>query len=152
MDQALFREAMARWASGVTIIAARHEGRVVATTVSAFFSLSLEPPFVLAALGPNATVLPFLQPAAPVGISVLAESQRRLATAFADPFPVGENPFDDDVAPVVPDALVRLRCTVHERMPSFDHTLITAAVGDVHFGEAAPLIRFRRRYHAISTR
>ena len=37
-----FREALAAWASGVAVVACRTERRVVATTVSAFMSLSLE--------------------------------------------------------------------------------------------------------------
>jgi flavin reductase (DIM6/NTAB) family NADH-FMN oxidoreductase RutF len=152
MDQTLYREAMARWASGVTIIACRHDARVIATTVSAFFSLSLEPPLVLAAIGPNATVLPFLQPHETFGISVLAESQRRIATAYADSFPVIVNPFSDDDAPVIADALVRLHCVVRERIGTGDHELVVANVTDAHFTEEGALVRFRRRYHAISAR
>jgi flavin reductase (DIM6/NTAB) family NADH-FMN oxidoreductase RutF len=152
LDQTLFREAMSRWASGVTIIACRHEARVIATTVSAFFSLSLEPPLVLAALGPNATVLPFLQPHETFGISVLAQSQRRIASAFADSFPVIEHPFSGDVAPVISDALVRLHCAVRDRIRADEHDLVIANVIDAQFNEEGPLVRFRRRYHALSAR
>ncbi|HSJ07406.1 MAG TPA: flavin reductase, partial [Longimicrobiales bacterium] len=68
MDEARFRDVLSRWASGVSIVAVHDEGRAVGTTVSAFTSLSLEPPLVLVALGSNATVLPFLVPGAAVGI------------------------------------------------------------------------------------
>jgi flavin reductase (DIM6/NTAB) family NADH-FMN oxidoreductase RutF len=150
MDQKLLREALGRWASGVAVVACRHEGRVVATTVSAFVSLSLEPPLVLIALGPNATVLPFLAVAAPFGISILAASQRRLAAVFADPFPVTTEPFPALDPPLLPDALVRLHCSVRETRTAGDHTLVIAAVDELHFTDAAPLIRFRRRYHVLA--
>ena len=73
-----FRDLMASWASGVTIVACRDERRVVATTVSAFLSLSLHPPQILVALAPNATVRPFLSVGVSFGVSILAGDQRRL--------------------------------------------------------------------------
>jgi flavin reductase (DIM6/NTAB) family NADH-FMN oxidoreductase RutF len=151
MEQKLYREAMARWASGVAVVACRHEGRVIATTVSAFLSLSLEPPLVLLALGTNATVMPFLSVAAPFGISILGGSQRRLASVFADPFPAITDPFPAADPPLLPEALVRLHCTVRETRTGGDHLVVIAAVDDVHFTDAAPLIRFRRRYHALAS-
>jgi flavin reductase (DIM6/NTAB) family NADH-FMN oxidoreductase RutF len=144
-----FRDALSRWASGVTIVAIRVDGRVVGTTVSAFTSLSLEPALVLVALGPNATVLPFLQPGAPFGISLLAAEQRRLATIYADPFPVGPDPFPPDGVPVLPDALVGLHCTVREARAAGDHTLVIAGVDRLATREAQPLIRFRRAWHRL---
>jgi flavin reductase (DIM6/NTAB) family NADH-FMN oxidoreductase RutF len=143
-----FREALGHWASGVTIVAFRSEGRVIATTVSAFLSLSLEPPLVLIALGPNATVLPFLQPGAEFGISILGASHRRLASVFADPFPVGASPFSDDV-PLVPDALVGLACSVTDTSRGGDHTLVTAAVRRLAVGHGTPLLRYRRSWRVL---
>ena len=150
MDANYFREAMSRWASGVTVVACRHEGRVIATTVSAFLSLSLEPAEVMLVLGGNATVLPFLVDHAVCGVSVLSAAQRRLAAVFADSFAVTADPFSADGAPVLPDALLRLSCTVRETRAVGDHTLIFARVDQAHFTDAAPLVRFRRRYHGLA--
>lgn len=132
------------------MVAARDAGRVVATTVSAFTSLSLSPPSVLVALGPGATVLPFLSPGARCGISILARGQARLASVFADPFPVGPDPFAEDGHPVIPDALVALACVVTETRPGGDHTIIIAAVEDASTNGDEPLVRYRRRYHGIA--
>jgi flavin reductase (NADH) len=149
-DTDRLREALAHWASGVTIVAARDEARVVATTVSAFLSLSLEPPLVLIALGPNATVLPYLQPGSAFGISVLGHEQRQLAAVFADPYPVGPSPFPPAGEPLVDGAMVGLACTVQETRPGGDHVIIIAAVDAVRgpFG-AEPLVRFRRKYRRL---
>jgi 3-hydroxy-9,10-secoandrosta-1,3,5(10)-triene-9,17-dione monooxygenase reductase component len=149
LDGDVFREALSFWPSGVTIVACRSGARVVATTVSAFTSLSLEPPRVLIALGPNATVLPFLSPGASFGISVLAREQARLATVYADSFPVGPDPFTGAGTPLVRDALVGLDCRVTESRGGGDHTVIIAEVLDAAIREQAPLIRFRRRYHGL---
>lgn len=152
MDRDDFREAMARWASGVSVIACRHDGVPVATTVSALLSLSLDPPAILLALGPNATVLPFLKPGAEFGVSVLSAAQRRLAAVFADPLPVGAPAFTDGT-PVLPEALLGLHCTVREARTAADHTIVIAGVRDAIVSGApeGPLIRYGRRYHALFT-
>lgn len=145
-----FRAALARWASGVAVVACRHDGRIVATTVSSFMSLSLHPPLVLLAIGPNATVLPFMQPGERFGISILAEGQRRLATIFADPFPVGPDPFDTHGTPLIAEAMVRLDCTIHETRRGGDHTIVIAGVERADLSAAdRPLVRFDRRYRAL---
>jgi flavin reductase (DIM6/NTAB) family NADH-FMN oxidoreductase RutF len=135
----------------VTIVAVRSGGRVVATTVSAFLSLSLDPPLVLVAIGPNATVRPFLQPGTELGISVLAADQKRLATVFADAFPVGPDPFPAEGAPLIPGSLLRIVCDVARVDPGDGHAVITAAVRDIARDRGSdPLIRYDRKYRALA--
>lgn len=140
---------MSHWASGVAIVACRTDGRVVATTISAFLSLSLEPPKILVAIGPNATVRPFLQPGQPFAVSVLGAEQRRLATIFADPFPVGPDPFAGEGDPLIDDALLGLACTTERVDEGGDHAVVIALVRDVVRGSGPPLIRFDRKYHTL---
>jgi flavin reductase (DIM6/NTAB) family NADH-FMN oxidoreductase RutF len=124
----------------------------VATTVSAFMSLSLEPPLVLLALGANANILPFLKAGEVFGISILSASQRRLATIYADSFPVGRDPFSTEGVPLVHNALVALACIVKESRPGGDHTVIIAGVQHIAFGAAEqPLIRYNRGYHGLQS-
>ena len=47
LDSEEFRDVMGRFASGVTVITADHEGRRYGTTASAVSSLSLEPAMLL---------------------------------------------------------------------------------------------------------
>ncbi|HSJ06161.1 MAG TPA: flavin reductase, partial [Longimicrobiales bacterium] len=75
--------------------------------------------------------------------------QGRLATVFADPFPVGPDPFLPGTPPRVRDAVAALTCSVHEVSRAGDHTLITAEVKDATVGAEQPLVRFRRRYHGL---
>ena len=147
-----FKEALARWASGVTVVAVRDEGRVHATTASAFLSISVEPPHVLVSLGPGAQALPFLEPGAPFGVSVLAEDQRRHATVFADAFPVGASPFPDEGTPLIPGALAGLACRVRDVHAAGDHRLVVGLVEDVVLrteGEGRPLLYWDRAYRGL---
>lgn len=150
IDRDTFRDALAAWASGVALVACRTERRVVATTVSSFMSLSLDPPLILVAIGPNATVRPFLQPGQPFGVSLLGAAQRRLAMTFADPYPVGPDPFRSEGDPLIPDGLLGLSCVVERVDDGGDHAIVIAAVTDVLSGQTgAPLIRYNRKYHAL---
>ena len=57
IDQDLFRAVLGRFASGITVITTRDAGGVPhGMTVSAFSSLSLDPPLVLACIAANATM------------------------------------------------------------------------------------------------
>ena len=47
IDDAQFKEAMSRFASGVTVVTTEHEGVLFGMTVASFASLSLHPPLVL---------------------------------------------------------------------------------------------------------
>ena len=144
------RETFARWASGVSILAVRDAGRVHALTVSAFVPVSVEPPLVLASLGPNAAALPYLEPDVPFAISLLTATQQALASRYADSFPVGPSPFPDTGAPVVEGALASLTCTVEEMMQRGDHTLVIGRVDAAREGpDSDALIYFRREYHSV---
>lgn len=143
---------MAQWASGVAVVACRTDERVVATTVSAFLSLSLDPPTILVAIGPNATVRPFLHPGQPFAVSVLGAEQRRHATIFADPFPVGPDPFPAEGDPLIDDALLGLACTTERVDEGSDHAIVIARVRDVVRGAGSPLVRFDRKYHTLHDR
>lgn len=142
---------MSRWASGVTVVAVRDGARVYATTVSSFGSVSAEPPLVVVSLGPNAQVLPFLKDGARFAVSILGDSQRRLATVFADPYPVGPSPFPDDGDPVVRGALASLVCTVRRKVPVDRSLLVVGLVVEAGLGEGGgPLVYWRRDYRAVS--
>ena len=144
------RDAFARWASGVAIVAVRDEGRVYATTVSSLATVSLEPPQLVLSLSPGAQVLPFLPVGAGFGVSVLAASQRRLATVFADSFPVGPSPFGAEEPPRVAGARVTLACRVSALHPATPARLVVTVVEAVHAGEEErALVHWKRAWHAL---
>lgn len=151
IDRNAFREALAAgWASGVTVVACRTGDRVVATTVSAFTSISLDPPLILIGVGPNATIRPYLIEGAAFAVSILAADQRRLAMIFADPYPVGPDPFPAERDPIIEGCLLGLGCKVERVEEAGDHAIVIAAVSDIVRGTGGvPLIRHNRQYHAL---
>lgn len=145
-----FREALSRWASGVTIVAVRDGGRVHATTVSSFASVSARPPLVLVALGAGAQVLPFLKEGTRYAVSVLTGDQPRLASVFADSFPVGSSPFPAEGPPVVPDAHATLVCSVHAVLPVESARIVVGLVEEARASEPGdPLLHYHREYREL---
>jgi len=152
IDSATFRSVLGRFASGVTVVTVRDgDGRDHGMTVSAFCSVSLEPPLVLACIDRSATVLEALAAGGTYAITVLAESQEALSRRFASEV---DDRFDGvgyTRAPggsaLLDDALAWLECRVEARVDAGDHVVV---IGRVEFAEvserAGPLLYYRSGY------
>jgi flavin reductase ActVB len=153
VDSMTFRNAMARFASGVTVVTTRDEaGAPWAFTASAFSSLSLDPPLVLVCLEKRAESHPAFMSAESFAVSILADSQGDTAWRFAkrgtDKFAGIEMESGAHTGlPLVPDALVQLECRMHERLDGGDHTILVGEVLDARLNEgAAPLLHYNRQF------
>jgi flavin reductase ActVB len=145
----LFRRAMTRFASGVTIVTTLDaDGRRWGFTASAFTSLSLEPPLVLVCLDRRADSHPAFSSAPGYVINVLGREHELLARQFAtkeiDKF-AGDafRPGLRDGLPVLDDALVSLKCRSHACHDGGDHTIL---IGQVEYAivrdDGAPALYF----------
>jgi flavin reductase (DIM6/NTAB) family NADH-FMN oxidoreductase RutF len=148
IDAKDFRQALGRFATGVTIVTVEHEGHIRGITVSAFMSLSLEPPLVAICIDKNAQAhLPLLH-AKRYGVSVLASDQTSISNHFAGMPSLEDDPFTivQDM-PVIADALATIICTVDATHDTGDHTLFVGRVTHLEWREdAEPLLYYRGRY------
>ena len=81
-----FRDALASFATGVTIVTARDpQGQPVGVTVNSFNSVSLSPPLVLWSLARRSSTLAAFAAASHYAIHVLGAHQKALAERFATP-------------------------------------------------------------------
>lgn len=144
-----FRDALARWATGVAVVAVRDARGVAATTVSSFSSLTLEPPLVLVALSERAQALPRIQAAGRYVINVLSSEQVELADRCSRT-EVRED--DLDARGLIPGALVSLSCTLHDSPRYGTHTLLVGRVHEVVTLDRAaePLLYWNRQYRNLS--
>jgi hypothetical protein len=78
-----FRKAMGSFAAGVTVVTVCHDGRLVGTTVSAFSSVSMDPPLVMVCLKRDSRTLAALGQAKTFCVNILASDQGDLAYRFA---------------------------------------------------------------------
>jgi flavin reductase (DIM6/NTAB) family NADH-FMN oxidoreductase RutF len=81
--EAAFREALAQFGSGVTVVTARGSVGPVGFTASAFTSVSLAPPLVLVCVAGRASAHDVVVAADAFGVNVLSERQQWVAEQFA---------------------------------------------------------------------
>jgi flavin reductase (NADH) len=151
VSPAAFRDAAALWASGVAVLAASDGDDVEAITITAFSPLSAEPPLVLACVGNDAAVLYVLEEAGRFTINVLAATDRRAASAFAQRLPLEPSRFAPGADPVLQGALVSLVCRLAETHPGGDHRIVVGHVERIVMGsyDAEPLLYYARDYHGL---
>jgi flavin reductase ActVB len=152
-DGAAFREALARFASGVTVVAAQAEGRLVGFTATGFTSVSLSPPLILVCVGKRASVHAVVVGAARFGVSILSERQRWIAEQFGrsgqDRF-AGVDVRSGDI-PLIDGAVAHLECRHHAQHDAGDHTILVGEVIDATVSEHRPLVHHLRRYGGFAT-
>ncbi|MBV6495299.1 MAG: flavin reductase [Acidobacteria bacterium ACB1] len=149
-----FRRAMSHFASGVTVITTRDAaGAPHGITVSAFCSLSVEPPLVLACINKmTGSHYAFIERRAFV-VHILGEHQRHVSEQFAEPLldkfagmPLQET---ESGLPVITGALVTLECSLVQNYDGGDHSILVAEVKSSTVNDAKPLIYFRGDYRLI---
>ena len=154
-DPDLFRDVLGRFATGVTVLTTRDaDGRDRGMTVSAFASLSLDPPLVLACIGHDATIAGSVAAAEHFGVSVLAERQEPLSHRFADP---GADRFDgvpfsrgtSGVA-LLDGAIAHLECRIVARHEGGYHTIVVGEVLEATVRDEQPLVHYRGDYGSFA--
>lgn len=153
-----FRDLLRCFAAGVTLVTAGRGDDVHGLTVSAFASVSAEPPLVTVILDARHTVQGFLRDdGAPFAVNILAEDQEELSQAFAfrppqARFELGSWTTAVTGAPILSDALAWLDCTVEGRHPAGSHVVFVGRVraGRVSRPEARPLIYWDRHYRRLA--
>ncbi len=150
-DERRFREAMGRFATGVTIVSTRDGDQVRAMTANGFLSVSLEPQLILISVRNASRMLETIERAGQFGVSVLAASQRDLSDHFAGrPNPELVPAFTElEGVPVVDGALAQIATTVDAAHLAGDHTLFVGRVAGFEMGEGDPLIYHGGAYRAL---
>ena len=147
LDQARFREVLAHFATGITIVTALEDGEPVGFTCQAFTSLSIEPPRVALAPAKSSTSWPRIAKAGAFCVNILEEHQEALSRTFAvsggDKFEgVGWTPGVTG-APVLEGALAVVECKLGDIFDGGDHELVTGHVVATEIGEGGPLLFYR---------
>lgn len=145
-----FRRAMSRWPSGVAVLAVRDEDEVVGLTVSAFTSVSLDPPLVLACVGEQSAALPYVEAQGRFTIGLLGESGRAAASRFSQQMPDDPSLFEAG-DPVLRGAVASFVCRVDAVHPGGDHRIVVGRVERVVLGpDEPPLVHHAREYRTLA--
>jgi flavin reductase ActVB len=150
-----FRDALKDFPSGVTIITtADSDGQPLGATVSAFTSLSLEPPLVLICLKDTGKTAPAIRERGAFAVHFLEASQTTLARRFADDlankFENANFALNEEGVPCLMDCPLRLECTLHAEYEGGDHIILIGRVERARrLNEFEPLVFARRGFFSL---
>ena len=144
-----FRDALGRFATGVTLITCKSEIGPVGITANSFASVSLDPPLVLWSPARSSRRFDAFTRAPHFSIHILAEDQRDLALAFVtDGQAWAQTRWTEgpEGTPLVTECLARFDCARHAVHDGGDHAIVVGRVLSVQPGRGAPLLFASARY------
>jgi flavin reductase (DIM6/NTAB) family NADH-FMN oxidoreductase RutF len=150
LDQAIFRDVIGRFMSGVTVITTRRGAERFGVTVSAVTSLSMDPPMLLICLNRRLAAAEAIGEVGVFAVNILGQRHAALATQFATRHP---DKFRDVAliegksgVPIIADAFAWLECRVLQRVDVATHAVFMAEVQTARGNEGSPLAYFRGKF------
>ncbi|MFQ5650750.1 MAG: flavin reductase family protein [bacterium] len=153
----LFKHLLGRFATGVTVVTAKHDNGMHGLTVSAFSSVSLRPPLILICVDNRGTSHQVISEGDAFVVNILSEQQTDLAYRFANPKLSGEARFEnltyhasEQGIPILADTLAYLECRTVQSIDAGDHTIFVAEVQNGSFAEEkSPMVYYRGEFHTL---
>ncbi|WP_078393536.1 flavin reductase family protein [Shouchella patagoniensis] len=152
MDERLFRTAMSKFTTGVTVITTEVDGDIHGMTANAFMSVSLDPKLVLISVGNRAKMKGYIDLSSTFAVNLLSRSQENVSKQFAGQINDKNTAVFTEFSglPVIDKALASIACDVHDTTIQGDHTLYIGKVRDVVVTDAEPLTFYSGNYGMIS--
>ncbi|HCT98950.1 MAG TPA: flavin reductase [Methylococcaceae bacterium] len=157
IDATQFKQAMRLWASGVTVLTTHStQHGLQGMTVSAFSSVSAEPPLVLCCLNGETETSAGIDLSACFGVNILSEAQQGVSNQFAGGSSYearfAANPWHTAVtgAPLLTESLMSLDCTVVEKVRAGSHWILIGEVQHCEMREGNPLLYFNANYRELA--
>lgn len=132
--QRTLRDALGRFATGITLITTQTADGPAGFTANSFASVSLDPALVLWSAARASARFPIFAAAKTYSIHILAQAQFDLAARFARGgagFDGLSTDFSADGSPIITDALARFDCHQYATHDGGDHLIILGRV--IHF-------------------
>jgi flavin reductase (DIM6/NTAB) family NADH-FMN oxidoreductase RutF len=143
---------MRHFPTGVTVVTSMREGEPRGVTVSAFASVSADPPLVLICINREARSYLYISSSKVFCVNILAGDQRHLAERFAGK--LRERQFegvqyDHDItgAAVLRGAVAHLDCEVAEEHHAGSHSIFIGRVVSAKSRAGSPLGYYNGEFH-----
>ena len=151
MEDRLFRDAMGKFATGVTVVTTKLEDGSHGMTANAFMSVSLDPKLVVVSIGHKARFLSKVQESKKFAVNILSAEQKEMSMVFAGQLKDEVEINFEELAglPVLPGALAQVSCEVVSEYVEGDHTLFIGKVLDIKLNDGEPLIFFAGKYREL---
>ena len=150
---------MGRFATGVSVVAARQGPLLAGMTANAIASISVDPPIMMASIARRAETHGAIIGSHAFAISVLSRDQRAVADCFAQPttadklkrFCDAEWHEAETGSPILEGALAYFDCRLTARHDGGDHTVFLGEIVAAGFREdAEPLLWYASAYREMA--
>lgn len=152
-----FKKALQLWASSVTVVTSQSEKfGVRGMTVTAFASVSAEPPQILVCLNQSADTGEGIDENQHFAVNILSDQQQDVSNNFSGGSSQEER-FKNIVwhpgitgAPVMTESIMSLECKVVEKVRAGTHWVIIGEVQEATCRLGEPLLYFRGNYRQLA--
>lgn len=150
-----FRAALGRFASGVTVITTKdNNGHLHGLTVSAFCSVSMDPPLILICIMKVTGSHHAFEQSKKFVVNILEESQQNISNHFAshldDKFTGTKYKLSENGLPILDNCLVNLECNLKHSYDGGDHTIFVGEIEKATVSDGNPLLYFHGNYREIN--
>jgi flavin reductase (DIM6/NTAB) family NADH-FMN oxidoreductase RutF len=149
-----FKVALSRFASGVTVVTTKDaNGNLHGLTVSAFCSVSMNPPLILVCILKTTGSYSSFEESKTFVVNILDESQQQLSNRFAshsdNKFSHQNYDLNENGLPVLADCLVNLECTLKHSYDGGDHTIFVGEIEKATITDGKPLVYWNGNYRNL---
>lgn len=157
IDAARYREVMANYPTGVTVVTSLDQrGEPIGMVVGTFTAVSLDPPLVAFLPAASSTTYASLRMATAYCINVLAYDQlelcRTMSVSRADKFDGVAWTLSEHGAPILNGAVAHVHCSPRQEVAAGDHYVVLCDVFDLEISRpVTPLLFFQGGYGGFSS-
>lgn len=152
-----FKKALQQWASGVTVVTTQSEKfGVQGMTVTAFSSVSVNPPQILVCINDSADTGAGIEESRCFAVNVLNSEQQDISNQFAGGSSQKER-FENTSwepgitgAPILLDSIMSLDCKVVDKVRAGTHWIIIGEVQDTICRPGNPLLYYCGNYRQLA--
>lgn len=156
VNQDAFKQALQLWASGVAVVTSQSEKfGLRGMTVTAFSSVSANPPLILVCLNQSADTGENIDQNQRFAVNILNNKQQDVSNNFS-----GGSSQEDRFAnacwhvgatgvPILDDSIMSLECKVVEKVRAGSHWVIIGEVEEAACRQGEPLLYFRSAYRQL---
>ena len=145
----LFKDAMSKFATGVTVISINKNSKYLGKTVNSFASLSLKPPLILFSLDENSSSLKDYKYSNFIGINILSKNQKKLSNYFATKKPIWGNTkyfLSSDNVPLIKESVVNISSKKIKTIKQGDHIIFICELKEIVICKNNPLVYLNSYY------
>lgn len=156
VDASQFKSGLKLWASGVSVVTTSLQQHNKGMTVTAFSSVSLDPPQILVCLNQGSDTGSAIMESRFFAVNILSAEQENVSNLFAGatnheqrfasvPWQAGKTK-----VPVLTEALANLECKVVQQIQAGSHWVVIGEVENVICREGSPLMYYHGGYRQLA--